>query len=323
MRVIFITSGGQDNLEDAVFHGFRTLFGEDCIDYPKKEAMYKNFASSGIGYGGFFTIWRTLDDIPVDRENIIERIKADDYDLIVFGSIYKTYGLFRELKPFLKLDKTILLDGEDHVRFRHGTQPFLYFKRELQPKTRYYYTYKLTPRFLYSRLPPPGNIQPISFCIPKEKITFGITKKDKVSLLQNHIVDEEVRQSNLAPKEASTGHVFNNEADYFRNLQGAQFGITTMRGGWDCLRHYEIAANGAVICFRNLDAKYPLCAPHGLDRANAIIYKDLEDLRQQIENISDENYESLIDNGYKWVSEQTTEVRAKEIIDRLFNVFHT
>jgi len=36
------------------------------------------------------------------------------------------------------------------------------------------------------------------------------------------------------------------------------------RGGWDCLRHYEIAAAGAVPCVRQLEGKPSSCAPHGL-----------------------------------------------------------
>ena len=34
-----------DYLADSVFHGFRDLLGEDAVDYPKMEHMYKeNFS---------------------------------------------------------------------------------------------------------------------------------------------------------------------------------------------------------------------------------------------------------------------------------------
>jgi hypothetical protein len=33
----------------------------------------------------------------------------------------------------------------------------------------------------------------------------------------------------------------------------ARFAYTQKKGGWDCLRHYEIMANGCIPIFRGLD----------------------------------------------------------------------
>lgn len=325
MKIIFITSPGQDILEDAVFHGLRTLFGTDCVDYPKKGQMYRSFIikPGEPNYGNFFTIWRTLDDIAIDRENIPERIRKKDYDLIVFGSIHRSYELFRQFRPYLKKSKTILLDGEDHITFRNGTRGFLYFKRELTPKIRYYRSYKLTPRFLYNMLPIPSSIKPIAFSIPKEKITYGVTRESKEKLLPTHIVDEEVRNSDIASSGPGSSYLFTSEADYYNDLHHSKFGITTKRGGWDCLRHYEIAANGAVICFRNLTSKPASSAPHGLDPTNTMIYNSADDLKRQIEKLSDSDYDRMLENGYRWIVQQTTETRAKEILDTAKAYFAT
>ncbi len=310
-------SSDQDNLEDGVFHGFRSLYGADCVDYPKKERMYRDYIlPPGVQtYGRMFTVWRTLDNIDINRENIPERIINNDYDLIIFGSIHRSYELFKRFKPYLKKNKTILLDGEDHVRPKLGARGFLYFKRELVPKMRYYYTYKLTPRFIYNHLPPPKSMRPTAFAIPKEKITWDIARESKKSLLPLHIVDEEVRLSDLVPQDADTGYKFDTEEEYYANLREAKFGITVKRGGWDCLRHYEIAANGAVICIRDLASKSPYCAPHGLDASNAIIYSSVDDLKHQIKNMSDGEYDRILEQGYKWIERQTSEYRAKEILD--------
>ncbi len=310
-------SSGQDNLEDSVFHGFRSLFGADCIDYPKKESMYKGYIPKAdtVVYGRLFTIWRTLEDIVVNRENIIERIKSNDYDLVIFGSIHRSYEIFKELKPFLKKDKTILIDGEDHVKPRLGAGGYLYFKRELIPKIWYYSSYKMIPRFVYSRLPLPKRIHPIAFAIPKEKITSGVGLSSKESLFPLHIVDEEVRKSNLVPQGAGTTYQFESEGDYFQNLRDSKFGITTKRGGWDCLRHYEIAANGSVMCFRDLDSKPTHCAPHGINMTNSIIYNSVDDLKRKIDKLSDSEYERILEQSYRWIHQQTSENRAKEILD--------
>ena len=94
------------------------------------------------------------------------------------------------------------------------------------------------------------------------------------------------------------------ENQYYSDLQQSKFGITVKRGGWDCHRHYEIAANGAVICFRDLASKPQSCAPHGLNTSNTIIYNSVEDLKRQVEKLSDndidddEDLQIVLDDTY-------------------------
>lgn len=79
MKILFITSSEADNLQDGLLHGFRSLFGEDCIDFPKKEIMYNTFpeAEAIHHYGRLFTVWRTLPDIHIDRTDIEQKIKRE------------------------------------------------------------------------------------------------------------------------------------------------------------------------------------------------------------------------------------------------------
>lgn len=323
MKIIFFTSPDPDNLQDAYLHGLRKLFGANLVDYPKKEVMYKgwNARPHTQMYGKLFTIWRTLDDIPVDRTDIDNRIWKGDYDLIIFGSIERTLPFYNFYLPYLNFKKTILLDGEDSRGFNpRYARKFLYFKRELQSKASYYYNYKLVPKFLYKRISLHRNVLPISFAIPKEKITEGVSLSSKTSLFPSHIVDSELREHDtvkaFAKNTDDTTHIFENEQEYYQNLQRAKFGITTKRGGWDCLRHYEIAANGAVICFRNLHEKEPLNAPHGLNETNCISYSSATELLTRIEKLSDEKYNALLSEGYKWILAQTSEVKAEDMLKR-------
>lgn len=201
---------------------------------------------------------------------------------------------------------------------RFAALRFLYFKRELAPKTSYYFLYKTIPPVIYNRVKLyPSTILPIAFCIPKEKIKQDITLKHKETLFQSHIVDKEIVSSPLFEKNnTTTGYLFDNEADYYANLQKAQFGITTKRGGWDCLRHYEIAANGSVQCFIQLSLKPNSCAPHGLiDGVNAIEYYNAEHLSEKLSALTDTEYEQLLHNSYEWIKKQTTEIRAEEILN--------
>jgi hypothetical protein len=80
------------------------------------------------------------------------------------------------------------------------------------------------------------------------------------------------------------------------------------------MRHYEIAANGCVPCFRALQEKPPTCAPHGLDKTNCIIYNGLPDLLHQIEDIDEDRYRQLQYSALDWARHNVTTVRALELL---------
>ena len=103
------------------------------------------------------------------------------------------------------------------------------------------------------------------------------------------------------------------------DFQTSKFGITMKRSEWDCLRHYEIAANGAVPCFRDLDKKPQTCAPHGLNESNCIIYHSYDDLINKIESMDDLEYEKLQSSSLEWVKKNTTLKRA-EVLLQTFNL---
>jgi hypothetical protein len=111
-----------------------------------------------------------------------------------------------------------------------------------------------------------------------------------------------------------TSYAFEDEADYYADLQAARFGITVRRAGWDCLRHYELAANGCVPCFRSLDEKPPRCAPHGLDDTNCVCYHDYDELMRVLESIDEPCYRSLQEGALAWAHANTTERRAQQFL---------
>ena len=112
-----------------------------------------------------------------------------------------------------------------------------------------------------------------------------------------------------------SSYAFQNEAEYFHDIQISKFGITTKRSGWDCLRHYEIAANGAIICFKNLHLKPSSCAPHGLVAGvNCISYVDYNDLNTQITELNSNLYNAMLEKSYAWITSKTSEKLAREVI---------
>src|SRR5579872_430226 len=80
---------------------------------------------------------------------------------------------------------------------------------------------------------------PIEFTIPEIKIVTKIPNKDKDF-------------ASLIPGKLDT-YVYNSEETYYEDYQRSYFAITTKKGGWDCLRHYEILSQGCIPYFVDLD----------------------------------------------------------------------
>ncbi|MDQ4041409.1 MAG: glycosyltransferase family 1 protein, partial [Actinomycetota bacterium] len=232
---------------------------------------------------------------------------------------------FTEWMPRLRGQRVAVIDGSDRVepypfagrwwrmprwwlvpRAHRGAT---FFKREITPMTYWFATYLLVPGRLARRLGVLRGMRPLAFSIPEEKILDEPPPKDK--LLASHVVDEEV----AARMGGSTGYAFSSEEEYFADLRRSRYGITTKRAGWDALRHYEMAANGCVPCFRALERKPPLCAPHGLDETNCVPYADARDLEQRLARIDDQRYAELQAGALAWARANSTTERARQFLE--------
>lgn len=327
MKILFFTSPVEDYLGDALLHGLRTLHGSDCVDFPKCEHLYKNCDAriSGQVRGNGFTLYSgLLDDIFVDRFHIASKVKSGYFDLIVISDIQRQFGWFAQYRPWLTGENTIILDGSDtstpypaagfywrrpyYWGIPRAHRGFLYFKREWRD-TFFSPLVRLLPRSFKRHVSPHKNLRRTAFSIPAEKIVTTLPLKTKD--FPTHIVDPEVAAS--VPGSA-TSYAFTSESAYYDDLRSARFGITTKRSGWDCLRHYEIAANGAVPCFRNLDSKPATAAPHGLHEGNSIHYSSAVDLMEKIRALSTSDYDRLQTGTLEWARAQTTVARAEELL---------
>jgi hypothetical protein len=335
-RVLFVTPGREEYASDALLHGLRSILGAGLIDYPKCEILYRSCPTPTLrsvrGYG--FTLYGLLDDLPMSRARVLERLRWREFDLVVFGDITNSFGLFIELLQDLRGTPVALIDGADATsvypyagkwwRFRpwwflpRAHTRFPYFKRELTDETLAYRCFLLVPPRIAKRLPGYRHIHPFSFSIPAEKIVT--TGHDKVKLFPDHIVDAEIR-SRLGL--TGTEYTFSSEEDYYDDLRKSRYGITTKRGGWDCLRHYEIAASGCVPCFRDLDKKPPMCAPHGLNSRNCVSYSNYDDLMCKISRVDDVAYADMRDAAIAWAWENSTAQRAAAFLHTLGFIIST
>lgn len=169
---------------------------------------------------------------------------------------------------------------------------------------------RFTPMILHRKIAKKYQIYATSFGMPESKIVTELPLKIKD--FPEHIVDAEFREKAGIGKST---YVFATEQDYYLDLQSSRFGITTKRAGWDCMRHYEIAANGAVICFKDLDKKPVHCAPHHLvPGVNCLSYSSYDDLMRQINEISPQKYAELQLSSLEWIRTKTCKKIAHDIL---------
>jgi hypothetical protein len=328
--VLFLAPDQEDYLADSLFLGLRQILGANVIDVPRRDALYSDYPPEWRRrrYGKGFTLYGgLLEDSFVDRSWIARRLELGEFDLVVFGDIQHGFGRWVELLRAAHGTPAAVLDGGDFPFMFPFGPPWwreprwwllprahrraTYFKRELTPETRWFGALPGLPKSLLERLGPPPSLRPIAFSIPEQKIIGEPTPK--CSLLASHVVDEEVAARTGSPTKGE----FADEAEYYADLQGARFGVTTKRAGWDCMRHYEIAANACVPCFRNLSAKPGSCAPHGLHEGNCVPYADADDLFSKLDSIDDRTYERLQAGAIQWAKENTSRRRAAQFLTAL------
>ncbi len=330
--VLFLTTPIEDYLSDSLLIGLKQHDELLVVDFPKRESLYRSFGAENLAriYGKGCTLYGNLDDEPVDRENVLERLAGGQFAAVVIGNMWLHWPFIVEHRKLLKNQMTALLDGADTPRLVHQTsqlirQPstwflsrfktrFPIFKRELSIATaRLGIADRIAPNFLLRALEAgniPAGIHPTAFSIPEQKIVA--TPPAKTKDFPTHIVDAEVAK---AVSDTRTSYAFDGEAEYYHDLQTSRFGVTTKRSGWDCMRHYEIAANGALICFRDLNRKPPHCAPHGLIAGeNCISYSSAENLFDQTRTLTGGEYDRLQRNCIAWAHQNTCRHRADSLL---------
>jgi hypothetical protein len=329
-RVLVVNPNFDDFLTDGLFHGLRTLLGPDAVDFPRIDHLYRDAPSDWLGHlhGRGFTLAGLLDDQPVERNRSLHRAADGEFDLVVFSDIWRTFGLWTEWAPVLRERERAcaVIDGSDRVEpFPYAGQwwrrpswwtlprikrPTHHFKRETTRWSWWFASYLALPPRVAARLGRLRGLKQIAFSIPAELIVDDPPPKQKD--WPAHVVDPKVAER----VGASTGYAFDDSAAYHRDLRASRFGVTTKREGWEALRHYEIAAAGAVPCFRDLESKPPLCAPHGLvDGRNCIAYRSADELMARVDSLAPAAYAALQHGAIEWARANTTVERARGFLD--------
>ena len=233
MKILFITQNNDiDYLCNSVFHGLVSIFDNDVIDsnylWYMSDCDYTNNQNLLKLYGKGFTWTKILPDrTNIDRSNIEDKINEHYFDLIVYGSIHRCNDYLDLVFEKYNFNEIIFLDGEDSNLINYHLLKGIYFKRELNSTYDYY---EMKNKLLI--------VYPISFSIPKSKfLPLNFNKK--------RLTSELIPGNNVS-------YTYDNENEYYKQYNESYFAFTMKKGGWDCMRHYEIIASGCLPYFKNI-----------------------------------------------------------------------
>ena len=267
LKILYISPGDHlDYQDDCLFIGLCELLGPSVIDVNKRIHVYDSFDENNVKnlYGKGMTVTRVIPDIKKDRSDVLEKIKRRYYNFVVYGSIRRCQDYIEDVLFNYKKTEIFFVDGEDdtEINFKIVNSGFIYLKREL----------------IYSK----KNLLPINFAIPTRKINFVKNKEREIALID--------------PRDIQT-YIYDKEIDYYKGYQQSCLAFTMKKAGWDCLRHYEIIANGCLPIFIDINE----CPDNTLTNFNKI---DLLNINTDYyKNISPkiiyEKYSELFENYCK------------------------
>jgi len=224
---LIAADNGPDYLQDLIIHGLIQHSNIDVYFSHFPPYLCKDYDPSLNIYGRGFTAFRRLGNSRRywEEKVISSREAMDKVDICMYLNVQRLYNNAECLRIKSANIPVIAIDGEDNTdinRLAHESCT-IYYKREL----------------LYNG----ENIRPISFKIPKECIGRLVPGNEKISLL-----------APCDPRNRNT-YIYTREADYYNQYARSFFGVTLKKGGWDCMRHYEIIAAGAVPFFIDISKK--------------------------------------------------------------------
>lgn len=288
MNILFISSAQMPDYQcDCLFHGLRSLLGNTVVDINKMSYMYKTFPEEKKSclYGKGFTLYCLLDDIDIDRTDIENKINNKYYDLIIYGSIHRCQDYLTIVLNNYSSNKIIFIDGEDHINIiKSLLNRGFYFKRELSEENRY--------------------VLPIHFAIPEEKFVPDLEKLEKDKLF-----------APCNPMDKTT-YVYKTEESYYKQYQESFFGITMKKAGWDCLRHYEIIAQGCAPYFYEI-TECPYLTMHKFPRLEVMRLMQIADYYLQTESLNLEAYLANLKYLFSYAKQYlTTKALTKYVIEQ-------
>ena len=132
-KILFLAKEtSPDYLRCLLLVGLKELLQDRVVDYPKIEHIYKNYQGEDQLYGRGFTYTKIVDDLPVNRNNIEERIRNKEFDLVIYGSIHRGCLLHDIVKSVYQPEEIIYFCGEDDHKCIFFNQSNLFLREFTQ-----------------------------------------------------------------------------------------------------------------------------------------------------------------------------------------------
>jgi len=135
MKILYVSKGDHvDYQDDCLFIGLKELFGDDVVDVNKRSHICTSYDEEAAKklYGMGMTVTRVLPDTEIDRTDIGSKIKHRYFDLVVYGSIWRSSGDIDKVLEYYPKNKVVAVDGEDETNINRVFELGIpYFKREL------------------------------------------------------------------------------------------------------------------------------------------------------------------------------------------------
>jgi len=202
----------------------------ECFTNAALPWLYNDFPPSHMHelYGRGFTLYCRLPScckpVVLEREEILEKIKSRYFNSIIYTSVRRESDLIDYASKSYSRSEIISIDGNDDSKIdTYIASRSLYLKRELL----------LIPRLL-------SIAYPLNFVFPFSSHT---TPLEAPIEHKTHI---------LSPIEPSSRYSFCSDEEYYSSYSKSFFALTTLKGGWDCLRHYEIIFSGSLPFFPDI-----------------------------------------------------------------------
>ena len=265
-RASFLTSTRttRTTSADGVLHGLRTLLRAPTWSTSRRRSSCTTAIRPSVVARALRTRLHASTACsrtsPVDRDRALERARAGEFDLVVFA---RHLGHLRALRraraarcegiPRWRCSTERIARSPIRTRGCGGASPGGGAAARAQARAvlqaRAHAADRLVPLLpaatARARRTAPSirAMREISFSIPAEKILTSAPDERKAPAVRQ---PRRRPGSGAAQLGVETAYAFDDEADYYADLQQSRFGITVKRAGWDCLRHYEQAANGCV-----------------------------------------------------------------------------
>jgi len=223
MKLLFVNSfESPDYQNDMLYHGLVNTPGLFVYETAWPGYMLKGYPNPETLYGRGFTLYARMGHTPrlCPHWTIEEKIRDRFYDYVIYGSVARTTTYLDLVNQVYPKNKIVFVDGEDWPGLSRPAlaNSGIYFKRELSTPT--------------------PNVLPISFSIPEEHVLSKMPLKTKIL-------------ADISPG-FDKAYKFEKEQDYYEEYKTSLYGKTSKKAGFDCLRHYEILANGCIPLFERI-----------------------------------------------------------------------